>query len=103
MRTSSFFLLSSFRGILLIYTHTYSLLDEATSSLDIASEQLVQDALQTAMNGRTIIAIAHRLKTIVKADKIHVFDHGRIIETGTHDELMEKRGKYWTMAMLQHI
>ncbi|OJJ84781.1 putative ABC multidrug transporter [Aspergillus glaucus CBS 516.65] len=81
----------------------YNLLDEATPALDTASEKLDQGALQTAMKGRTTIAIAHRLNTIVNADMIHLFDHGCIIERGTHGGLMEKRGKYWTMAMLQHL
>ncbi|KAJ5518676.1 ABC transporter integral membrane type 1 [Penicillium expansum] len=79
------------------------LLDEATSALDTASEHLVQRAIRDAMRGRTTIAIAHRLKTIVDADEILVFDYGRIIERGTHDELIKIKGKYWQMATLQEL
>ncbi|GMG32372.1 unnamed protein product [Aspergillus oryzae var. brunneus] len=80
-----------------------SLLDEATSALDSASEALVQEALQRAKKGRTVIAIAHRLKTIVDADEILVLDHGHIIERGRHEELMKLGGKYWQMAKLQQL
>ncbi|OQD83857.1 hypothetical protein PENANT_c015G09551 [Penicillium antarcticum] len=77
------------------------LLDEATSALDTASEMLVQEALKHAMKGRSTIAVAHRLKTIVDASKILLFESGRIVEQGTHDQLMQLRGKYWQMARLQ--
>ncbi|KAJ5827873.1 P-loop containing nucleoside triphosphate hydrolase protein [Penicillium robsamsonii] len=79
------------------------ILDEATSALDSASEEVVQKALQQAMKGRTIIAVAHRLKTIVNANMIFVFDHGQIIERGSHDELFKLGGKYWQMAKLQQL
>ncbi|QMW39142.1 hypothetical protein G4B11_002422 [Aspergillus flavus] len=79
------------------------LLDEATSALDSASEALVQEALQRAKRGRTVIAIAHRLKTVVDADEILVLDHGHIIERGRHEELMKLGGKYWQMAKLQQL
>jgi ATP-binding cassette subfamily B protein len=69
-------------------------LDEATSALDTASERLVQDALRTVMAGRTTIAIAHRLSTIRHADVILVVDDGRVVERGTHDELVEHGGLY---------
>ncbi|MDQ4118662.1 MAG: ABC transporter ATP-binding protein/permease [Actinomycetota bacterium] len=69
-------------------------LDEATSALDTTSERLVQQALETVMAGRTTIAIAHRLSTILSADVIFALDRGRLVEHGTHDELLERGGLY---------
>jgi len=77
------------------------LLDEATSALDAQSEQLVQQALDYLMAGRTTLVIAHRLATIRDADKILVLDGGRIIDQGTHDELVVKGGRYAELARLQ--
>ncbi|PKX90113.1 ABC transporter ATP-binding protein [Aspergillus novofumigatus IBT 16806] len=79
------------------------LLDEATSALDSESEKLVQAALDTAAQGRTTIAVAHRLSTVQKADMIYVFNQGRIIEFGTHSELMQKRSAYFELVSLQNL
>ncbi len=79
------------------------LLDEATSALDSESEKAVQMALERLMQGRTTVIIAHRLSTIRKADKIVVFDAGRIIETGTHSELYELGGAYAKLCKLQEL
>jgi len=77
------------------------LLDEATSSLDTESERAVQAALEELMQGRTTICIAHRLSTIQRADRIVVMDGGRIVETGTHGELIQKGGIYRKLYELQ--
>ena len=77
------------------------ILDEATSALDTESETLVQKALANLMENRTSIVIAHRLSTIRKADKIVVLKKGKIVETGTHDELLEHRGEYKKLYELQ--
>lgn len=79
------------------------LLDEATSALDSESEHVVQAALDKAAKGRTTIAVAHRLSTIQKADIIYVFDQGRIVEQGTHPELMKKNGRYAELVNLQSL
>jgi subfamily B ATP-binding cassette protein MsbA len=76
------------------------ILDEATSALDSESERHVQAALETLMRGRTTLVIAHRLSTIEKADRIVVMQKGKIVETGTHRELLDKAGVY---AQLYHI
>jgi len=77
------------------------ILDEATSSLDAESEALVQQALQNLMEGRTTIVIAHRLSTVRRADRIIVLEDGRIRESGTHEELVVRRGLYWKLYNLQ--
>jgi ATP-binding cassette subfamily B protein len=77
------------------------LLDEATSALDAESEKLVQQALQVAMQGRTTLVIAHRLATVVEADRIVVLDHGRLVDQGSHAQLMENAGLYARLASMQ--
>lgn len=76
-------------------------LDEATSSVDVRTELLIQDALKTLLKGRTSFVIAHRLSTIIDADLLLVVDHGQIIERGTHRELIAKRGRYFEIASKQ--
>jgi ABC-type multidrug transport system fused ATPase/permease subunit len=77
------------------------LLDEATSALDTESERLVNEALERLMAGRTSLVIAHRLSTVRHADTILVLNHGKVVESGTHDELMALRGTYRLLAETQ--
>ena len=77
------------------------ILDEATASLDTETEKLIQDALRTLCQGRTTIAIAHRLSTLRNATRLVVLDRGKVAESGTHDELMEKKGIYYGLVMAQ--
>ena len=73
------------------------ILDEATSSIDTRTEKLVQDGMDALMKGRTVFVIAHRLSTIMNSDCIMVLDHGRIIERGTHDDLIAQKGTYYQL------
>jgi ATP-binding cassette subfamily B protein len=77
------------------------LLDEATSALDAENERLVQQALHEAMTGRTTLVIAHRLATVLRADRIVVMDEGRVVETGAHGDLLARGGLYARLARLQ--
>ncbi len=79
------------------------ILDEATSSIDTRTEQLVQRGMDTIMQGRTTFVIAHRLSTVRNADQIIVLDHGRIAEHGTHQQLLEQRGQYYQLYTGNHI
>ncbi|MFN5421830.1 MAG: ABC transporter ATP-binding protein [bacterium] len=92
-------LLSFIRALL--YDPAILILDEATSSVDTQTEKLIQHAIEVVTSGRTSIVIAHRLSTIKKASKILVLDQGRILETGTHDELLENQGHYAHLIRLQ--
>ena len=76
-------------------------LDEATSSLDTVSEKMVQDAIEKISKSCTTFLIAHRLSTVKNADVIHVLDGGEIVESGSHEELLDKKGKYWQLYKAQ--
>jgi ABC-type multidrug transport system fused ATPase/permease subunit len=77
------------------------ILDEATSALDTESERAVQAALETLMKDRTTLVIAHRLSTIQRATRICALKHGRIVEQGSHEELLERKGEYARLHALQ--
>ena len=77
------------------------LLDEATSSLDTQSERLVQEALKRLMAGRTTLVIAHRLSTVIDADRIYVLEAGQVVEQGTHVELLARNGLYAELSRMQ--
>ncbi len=78
------------------------ILDEATSSIDTETEQLIQQAVDRVMDGRTSLVVAHRLSTIQKCDRILVFHHGELREQGSHNELLLERGLYWRLFQLQY-
>ncbi len=77
------------------------ILDEATSALDVETEAQIQEALQRLIEGRTTFAIAHRLSTLKNANRLFVMDKGKIVEMGTHDELLKKKGIYYSLVMAQ--
>jgi ATP-binding cassette subfamily B protein len=77
------------------------ILDEATSAVDTETEQEIQKALDNLVRGRTTIAIAHRLSTLKKADRLVVMDRGRVVEEGAHDDLMARQGAYWRLHEAQ--
>lgn len=85
----------------MVYNPEIIILDEATSSVDTETEELIQNSIETMMTGRTSIVIAHRLSTIQKADKIIVLHKGEIVETGTHDSLLELGGYYTQLHQMQ--
>ncbi|TAH27272.1 MAG: ABC transporter ATP-binding protein [Cytophagales bacterium] len=92
-------LISFIRAI--VFDPKIIVLDEATSSVDSETENMIQNAIEFLMKGRTSIVIAHRLSTIQKADKILVMEKGEIIETGTHEELLSKKGYYFDLVNVQ--
>ena len=85
----------------LAFDPTILILDEATSSIDTETEQLIQQAVERVMTGRTCLVIAHRLSTIREADSILVLERGKVAEMGTHDELMARRGLYFYLSSQQ--
>ncbi|MEO7672916.1 MAG: ABC transporter ATP-binding protein, partial [Pyrinomonadaceae bacterium] len=86
----------------LAFDPTILILDEATSSIDTETEQLIQQAVERVMDQRTSMVVAHRLSTIQKCDRIMVFHHGELRESGTHNELLTERGLYWRLYQLQY-
>jgi ATP-binding cassette subfamily B protein len=86
----------------LAFDPTILILDEATSSIDTETEQLIQQAVDRVMDERTSLVVAHRLSTVQKCDRIMVFHHGELRESGTHNELLAGRGLYWRLYQLQY-
>ncbi|MBR2385373.1 MAG: ATP-binding cassette domain-containing protein, partial [Clostridia bacterium] len=87
----------------LIHRPEVMILDEATANIDTETEVLIQDSLDKMMNVGTMLMVAHRLSTIQKADNIIVLSHGEILEQGTHDELLKRRGSYYNLYTLQYM
>lgn len=85
----------------LVHKPTVMILDEATANIDTETELLIQDSLEKMMNIGTMLMVAHRLSTIQNADKIIVLSHGKIIEEGNHNELLQKKGRYYKLYMMQ--
>jgi ATP-binding cassette subfamily B protein len=79
------------------------ILDEATSSVDTRTERQIQQALEKLLQGRTSFVIAHRLSTIRHADQVLVLEDGQIVERGSHDELLDRRGAYYNLYMRQFV
>ena len=77
--------------------------NEATAAVDSETEHLIQEAIERLISGRTTLMIAHRLSTLRKANKIVVVDKGRIIECGSHEELMAKKGKFYRLVQIQNM
>ncbi|HKL13897.1 MAG TPA: ATP-binding cassette domain-containing protein, partial [Halanaerobiales bacterium] len=85
----------------LLTDHKILILDEATSSLDLKSESLIQEALERLIEDRTTFVIAHRLSTVINADKIIVLEEGEIVEKGKHEDLIQKEGYYYNLYKSQ--
>ena len=86
----------------LVHKPKIMILDEATANIDTETEKIIQESLEKVIKNNTMLMVAHRLSTIQHADIIFVFDHGRIIEQGTHQELLKQKGRYYQLFMLQY-